>query len=85
MKNPIKKRVRMHVSICMGKSIRIEMVNSDKPSVLFVGHRQTVHILIRRNRTSDQGLHCLLTVYSIKILITVNHPTTLKTEMDWSN
>ena len=30
-----------------------------KPSVPFVGHRQ--------NAASDQGLHCLLTEYSIRI------------------
>ena len=33
-----------------------------KPSILFVGHRQTM-----QNVASDQGLHYLLTECSIKI------------------
>ena len=73
----------MHVSICMGKSIRIEMVNSYKPNVAFVGHRKTVHIQIRRDRPSVQGLHCLLTEYSIKILITVKNTTQQLLKRKW--
>ena len=40
-----------------------------KPSVLFVGHRQTVQKKIQtpHNAASDQGLHCLLTENSIRI------------------
>ena len=34
---------------------------------------------------SDQGLHCLLTEFSIEIKNEKYHTTTLKTEMDWSN
>ena len=39
---------------------------------------QTLH-----HAVSDQNLHCLLTVYSIKILgkIEIYHPTSLKSEM----
>ena len=53
--------------------------NPYKPSVLFVGHRQTVQTQIRR--------HCLLTVSSIRIRINFDknekyYLTTLKTEMD---
>ena len=40
-------------------------INSDKPSVRFVGHRQTVQNQIRHHKTrlagSGQVLHCLLT------------------------
>ena len=48
----------------------ITVVNPFKPSILFVGHRQTVQAQIRRHRmchsvTSDQDLHCLLAEYSI--------------------
>ena len=40
------------------------------------------------NAASDQVLHFLLTECSFKIWIKIKkkkHPTTLKTEMDWSN
>ena len=40
-----------------------------KPRVLFVGHRQTV-----QNAASDQGLHCLLTEYSINFRIEMKIP-----------
>ena len=40
-------------------------LNPFKPSVLFVGHRQTVQTQIRVY--TDQGLHCLLTECSIKL------------------
>ena len=48
----------------------LELIFPYKPSVLFVGHRQTVQTMIRRRRTrrlSDQGLYCLLTECSIEI------------------
>ena len=38
--------------------------NPYKPSVLFVGHEQTV-----QNQISDQVFHCLLTEMSFKICI----------------
>ena len=38
--------------------------NPCKPSVLFVGHRQTVQT---QSAASDQDLHCLLTECSVKI------------------
>ena len=46
-------------------------LNPYKPSILFVGQRQTMQIQIRchrmRHQLSDQGLHCLLTEFFIKI------------------
>ena len=56
------------------------MLNPYKPSVLFVGHRQTVQIQVRRrkNAASDQVLYCLLTECSIKILIKMKNTTQQK-------
>ena len=42
-------------------------LNPYKPSVFFVGNRQTVQTQIMHHVASDQGLHCLLTEYSIEI------------------
>ena len=57
-------------------------INSYKPSVLFVGCRQTVQTQTRRSR-----MHCLLAKCSIKIWIKIKkyHPTCIKKEMDCSN
>ena len=52
----------VHIDLCLIN------FNPFKPNTLFVGHRQTVHIQIRhcKNVASDQGLHCMLTEFSIK-------------------
>ena len=49
----------------------VHSCNWYKPSVPFLGHRQTVQSQIRHRKTwrliaSDQGLHCLLTGISIR-------------------
>ena len=68
-----------------GKSIS----NPCKHSVLFVGHAQTMQTQIRRSKTL-----CLISVSTVCLHIFLSkfentlkkyHPTTLKTEMDWSN
>ena len=51
--------------------------NPFKPSVLSLGHRQTVHpYQTLQNAASDQGLHCLLAETSIRISIKMKkkHP-----------
>ena len=53
------------------------ILNPYKPSILFVGHRQTVQTQdqMQHSAASDQGLHCLLTDCSIKILIKMKNIT----------
>ena len=46
--------------------------NSSKPSLIFMGHKQTVK---NQNVVSDQVLHCLLTEFA------TYHPTTLKLQI----
>ena len=48
------------------------MFNPFLPGNLHKGHRQTVQILIRCH--TGQGLHCLLTGFSIKNRINVTYP-----------
>ena len=63
-------------------------VNPYKPSVLFVGHRKTMHAQISRSRT--RHLIRVPTVCTQNVLLKFEynenyHPSTLKTEMDWFN
>ena len=62
--------------------LEIFQINPYKPSVLFVGHRQTVH-----NAASDQDLHCFINRMSFQNLngIETYYPTTLKFEIYLSN
>ena len=70
-------------TVCNGYLQTSKRVNPYKPSIIFVGHMQTVHSRIRCHKMwSNQGLHCLLTECSIKILIKMK---TLLTKKDWSN
>ena len=67
--------IRM-IYICV---ITISIVNPLMLRVLFLGSWQTVQIQIRRHRSSDQGLHCLLAGISIKNKIKMkNTPDTPK-------
>ena len=51
------------------------MFNPFLPGNLYKGHRQTAQTQIRcHNVASDQGLHCLLTEFSIKNRIKVIEP-----------
>ena len=53
-------------------------INTCKPSILFVGHRQTVSEnpdQMPQNAASDQGLHCLLTWYSIRTWMKMKNTT----------
>ena len=58
---------------CVMGATPMRTLNPFKPSVLFVGHRQTV-----QNQASDQVVHCLLAECSIKIWLkmktTNQHP-----------
>ena len=68
-------RIQMHIQPILIaylpiQNVRLEVTDIDpyKHSFLLIGHRQTVQSLIRRRMhdgTSDQDLHCLLTLYSI--------------------
>ena len=57
----------------LNNRVQEDTVNPYKPSVLFVGHRQTVQI--RHSVVSHQGLHCLLTESSIIILMKMKNTT----------
>ena len=62
----------------------ISILTHDKPSFLFVGHRQTEPAQIRRRKT--QGHHCLISECSIIIWIKMKkyHSRILKSRIDWS-
>ena len=63
---------------------KVWYINPYKPSFLFVGHRQTVQTQIRHSAASDQGLHCLLTEYSFKMLIKMNKTTHQPFKRKWT-
>ena len=60
---------------------------SPMPSVFLWDKAKQCRPRSDQNAESDQGLHCLLTECSIKVLIKNDkyHLTTLKTEINWSN
>ena len=77
-------KVLASVGICTGSPESSLLINPYKPSYLFVGHRQTSAKPDQtpQNAASDQGLHCLLTEYSVETKImrknTTQHPLKLK-------
>ena len=68
VKNATLLEITCHGSNGYSRNSKIK-INPYKPSVLFVGHRQTVQQPDQtpQNAASDQVLHCLLTEVSFKI------------------
>ena len=70
--------VPRHYIVCIWcmRYIMKRVLTHNKPSVLFVGHRQTVQPdQTPQNAASDQVLHCLRTEVSFQIWIKMKNTT----------